>query len=293
MVEHSDTIITGYYDPNRKKYIGYFRDWMIGDRSLQAPDDRGLSWMAGRRSIGRAESDDFHHFPLSRIICEPGPDILGPSDVLYTNCHTFVPGTVNQHLFFPTVWHTENDSTSVFMASSRDGEIIHWIPNNPVLKTAAFMSWDGGCVFACGNLLELPDGTWVLPYQGSNYPHKYPRKGPIKSGSGLAAWKSGRAVGIETEQLGGFTTYAVMAPGIRLMINALSVRGGSVKVEITDLQRKVIPGRSFNDCVPVVGDQPRTLVKWKSGDDMGVSLDTPICLRFQLDQAQLFYIDFE
>ena len=293
VVEHSDTTVTAYYDRKLKKYVGYFRDWMITDRSHAAPDDRGLSWMAGRRCIGRAETEDFRHFPLSEIIFEPGPELLGPSDVLYTNGHTVVPHAPDQHVFFPTVWHQDDDTTSVGIASSRDGKVLHWLPGGPVLGTAPFMQWDGGCVFANGGLMELPDGRWVLPYSGFNFPHKYPRGGPFKYGLGFATWNKGRMVALEARERGQFATFALQAPGTRLRVNALTKRAGSLKVEVTDLERRPIAGRSFGDCAPIIGDQYRTPVTWTGCDNIGVPADTPVCLRFQLEKAQLFFVDFE
>jgi hypothetical protein len=294
VVQHADTINTAYYDVRLRKYVAYFRHWVMPDRSERAPtDDRGLSWMAGRRSIGRSETDDFRRFPLSECILTPGPDLMGPSDTLYTNGHTFVPGAPDQHLFFPTLWHQINDSTSVAVASSLDGKVLHWLPGNPVLTTAPFEQWDGGCLFASGHLLELPDGRWILPYSASNVPHKYPRKGAIQGGLGFATWRKGRLVAVEAVERGQFSTFTLMPPGRRIRLNALTVRGGSIRVEVTDASRNVVPGRSFDDCRPIIGDQYRTLVTWRGGDDLGVPEGTPIGLRFQLDQAKLFFVDFE
>jgi hypothetical protein len=294
VVQHADTINTAYYDARLKKYVAYFRHWVMPDRSPNSPtDDRGLSWMAGRRSIGRSETDDFRRFPVSECILTPGPDIVGPSDTLYTNGHTFVPFAPDQHLFFPTIWHQINDATSVAVASSLDGRVLHWLPGNPVLTTAAYEQWDGGCLFASGHLMELPDGRWILPYSASNVPHKYPRKGAIKGGLGFATWKKGRLVAVEAAERGQFTTFALMPPGRKLRINALTARGGSVLIEVTDASRKPVPGRTFDDCQPIIGDQFRTPVAWKGGDDLGVPDNTPICLRFRLDQAKVFFVDFE
>lgn len=294
VVQHADTINTAYYDPRLRQYVAYFRHWMMPDRSSQAPtDDRGLSWMAGRRSIGRSATDDFRRFPVSECILTPGPDILGPSDTLYTNGHTFVPGAPDQHLFFPTIWHQINDSTSVAVASSLDGKVLHWLPGNPVLTTAPFGQWDGGCLFASGHLLELPNGHWILPYSASNVPHKYPRKGAIQGGLGFATWKKGRLVAVEAVERGQFCTFTLLPPGRKIRINALTARGGSIVVEVVDAARNVVPGRSFENCYPIIGDQYRTLVTWKDGDDLGVPEGTPIGLRFRLDQARLFFVDFE
>ena len=298
VVEHSDTQIRAYYDTRRNRYVGYFRDWRVPERSPRGGDDRGLSWLSGRRSISRAETEDFRKWPMSEIIADPGPDIVNPSEILYTNCHTFVPGAPDQHLFFPSVWSQANDATWVGIASSSDGKVLHWLPGGPILDTAPFGKWDGGCVFPRSELLEFPDGRWVLGYSGVNVPHKYPRKGAIREGLGLATWEKGRMIAVEARDLGQFTTTAIMPPGRKILINALTMRGaGSIRVEVATApdfsQRVTVPGRSFEDCIPINGDAYRTTVKWKDGDDIGVVDGTPISLRFKLEQAQLFFVDFE
>jgi hypothetical protein len=57
----------------------------------------------------------------------------------------------------------------------------------------------------------------------------------------------------------------------------------------------MLPGRSFEVCVPVVGDQRYTVVEWKcdAGSDLGFEKGQPICLRFQTDHAQIFGLEFE
>ena len=50
-----------------------------------------------------------------------------PSEVLYTNCHTTIPGAPDQHLLFPTVWDTTDDATRLEMAVSHDGRVWNWL----------------------------------------------------------------------------------------------------------------------------------------------------------------------
>ncbi len=292
-VEHSDTINTCYYDVRRAKYVAYMRTWVIGDHSQESSlGDHGASWALGRRSIGRAETDDFSRFPLSESILTPGPDNVGPSDSLYTNCHTFVPSAPDQHLFFPTIWHQANDSTDVAVASSLDGKLLHWLPGNPVVSTGPPGEWDGGCVFATGDLLELPDGRWLLPYQGNNVPHKYPRKGGLIRGHGYATWKRGRLIALEATERGQFSTFLFIPPGRKIQVNALTLRGGGIRAEIVDYEGKIVPGRSFEDCPLISGDHYKTPITWNGGDDIGVGEGKPIRIRFQLDQAKLYFLDF-
>jgi len=226
------------------------------------------------------------------VILEPGPE-MPPSDLLYTNCYTTIPGAPDHHLMFPTVWHAAaDDTTSVALASSHDGRLWHFVPGGPVLETAPFGEWDGGCVFANPNLIELPDGAFALPYTGYGFPHKYPR-GQLKYATGYAIWPKGRLVALEALEIGEFATAVFFPPGRKMRINADTRRGGRILVEVTNLGHQTLPGRSFDDCVPIIGDHHRTIVAWKGSDDLGHADGAAIMLRFKLDRARLFGIEFE
>ena len=313
VVEHTDTDVVAYYDTFLKKYVAYVRDWDVGARSQREGlvDDRGLSWIAvGRRSIGRTETDDFRNFPLSDMILTPGPDML-PSDVLYTNCRTTIPGAPDLHLMFPSVWHTANDTTSVILASSSDGKTWHYLPGGPVLETSPFGQWDGGCVFAGPGLVEFSDGTWALRYTGYNVPHKYPRGGLVNKVA-ITTWPHGRMISLEAAQLGQFSTVAIIPPGRKLRLNARTMRGGSIRVEAAHVARSTVDagtfgevnprvlagawsaeGRTFDDSNPIIGDHPSVPVTWRGTDDLGHGDGDPVILRFRLDQAEIFGLEFD
>ena len=66
-----------------------------------------------------------------------------------------------------------------------------WVPGGSVYDTQAYGQWDGGCVFASPNLVELASGDIVLPYVGYPFPHKHPRGQPTYD-SGYLVWTKGR-----------------------------------------------------------------------------------------------------
>jgi len=82
-------------------------------------------------------------------------------------------------------------------------------------------------------------------------------------------------------------------PGPQVRINAVSKRAGSILVAVTRRNGEYLPGRAFEDALPVVGDQHRTPVRWKSGADLGNKDHEPVCLRFRMDRAKLYSLDFE
>lgn len=293
VVEHSDTQVTGYWDRLLRKYVVYTRNYMIAPRSERDPHQGfRVWWESGRRSIGRTESENFRQFPLSEVILEPGPE-MQPSDLLYTNCRTSIPGGPDLHLMFPAVWHAAvDDSTSILLASSTDGRVWNYVPGGPVFGTGGCGEWDGGCVFAHPNLIELPNGDFALPYTGYIFPHKYPR-GQWEYATGYAVWPKGRLIALETDAVGEFATVALMPPGRKLRVNALTKQAGSITVEVADPDRVPIPGRTLSDCDPVVGDHYRKPITWKGQDDLGHPEGSPVVLRFRLDRAKLFELDFE
>ena len=247
VVEYCDTWNTGYFDPVLREYVIYTRQWSIGPRTDRLPPDIRNSWTGiGRRAIGRTASRDFRQFAPSEMILEPTPDML-PSEQLYTNCHTTIPGAPDQHLMFPAIWNASvDDTTRIALASSHDGKVWHWVPGGDILRTGPFGRWDGGCVWATPELIELTNGDWALPYLTHSLPHKYPRGQNVGS-TAYAVWPKGRMIALEAPDHGEFTTITVIAPGKRLKINALTLRAGWIKVEVAGVKWPSL-GRLHSDC---------------------------------------------
>ncbi len=290
VVEVTDTQLTAYYDEQLRKYVAYTRTWAAGPRSPRANLHGKRTWSLGRRSIGRSETSDFREFPLHHTILEPGPRLL-PSQVLYTNGKTTIPGAPDHHLLFPSVWDMAIDRTSIHLATSHDGRLWHFLDGSPVFETGPFGAFDGGVIFAHPNLVELADGRFVLPYTGYNVPHKYPRK-LWKFAPGYAVWEKGRVVALEAPERGDFATVAVMPPGRRLRINALTDRAGSIRVEVADVYGKPLPQRSFQLATPAFGDLHWTPLTWNGQEDLGHEDGSAIMLRFRLDHAKIFGLEF-
>lgn len=293
----ADTLVTGYYDRLLGKYVVYSREWSAVSQT--PPTGADAAQLArryvrsGRRAINRAESADFRNFPVPVSIVEPDP-LVSPSHVLYTNCRTAIPGAPDQHLMFPATWTVgDADVTYLNLYSSHNGQSWSKLSAEPVLTTASFGEWDGGCLFAVPNLLELPGGDYALPYTGWNVPHKYPRARAAKRNVGYALWPKGRLAGIAADEYGEFATVALIPPGSKLRLNAVTERAGSIAVEAADWQGRPIAGRDFASVVPVTGDAWRTPVVWKEHDHIGVGSGEAVILRFRLDRAVLYGLEFE
>jgi hypothetical protein len=292
MVEMSDTSIVGCFDATLKKYVLYTRSYMVPPRAENfPPPQRRWHQFASRRAIARTESDNFREFPLTEIVVENGPD-MSPTDTWYTPCYTTIPEMPEGHLMFPWRYTQASDGAETDLLTSVDGRTWHRMPGSPVFTTSTFGQFDSGCLAAVPNLVELPGGDWGIFYTGYAYPHKYPR-GAFSYDIGMMRWPKGRLIALEAQEEGGFTTLSFVAPGTKLLINAVTRRTGSILIEAADFNGTPIPGHTFEDAIPIIGDQYLKLVAWKGQETLGVREGEPVVLRFRMKCARIFGLQFE
>jgi len=301
MIQHADTVNTCYWDVDLKKYVAYVRAWQVNERVPGLLPDNSDVWIGvGRRSIGRAVSDDFRHFTKAEVVVSTGAD-MPPSHVWYTNGKTTLPDCPDNHVMFPWLWELENDGGSTWLLSSADGWTWSRVPGGPVIEPGPLGGPDGAFVTCSGNLLEYPGDKWGMPFSGTPIPHKYPgrditqRKGlfPGVAGvAGLAMWPKGRLVALQCDDEGQFATVAVVPPGENIRLNASARPTGYIKVAIRLFgSGDDLPGRSFEDTDRMIGDSLAMPVSWK-GETALKHGGKPVILRFQLKQAKLFGIEF-
>lgn len=92
---------------------------------------------------------------------------------------------------------------------------------------------------------------------------------------------------------GEFITKPFTFTGSKLEINYSTSAAGQVRVELLDAESKAIPGFALDDCETIYGDHISRIVKWKSGEDVGVHAGKPVRLRFEMSDADLFSIRFQ
>ena len=276
VIHYSDTTNVVHYDQQLERYVWYAR----------------CNWYYGRRCIGRAETDDFRHWPGPELLLCPGPD-LAPTDDWYTNSKTLYPGTIDHHLMFPALYHHADDTSDLRLYSSPDGLVWTQVPGGPVLEIGAPGSWDEGCVFGGQDLIPLAGDRVALPYSGYLYPHKYPRnRFSFKSQIAYAQWPAGRIGALEAVEEGRFTTLPLVFEGRKLVLNLQTKQAGYVMVEVADREGQPLPGRSFDEADPIIGDHAGREVTWRGEADLRRKPDQPVLLRFRLRAARLFAFEF-
>jgi len=273
VMQTSDTQNIACWDEMLGRYVAYFRTWVLG-----------------RRSIGRAETDDFRCWPLPETFLWPGADV-GPTDTWYCNGKTVCPGAPDHHLLFALRWNVWDDRFFVHMAVSPDGMLWSFPPDAQVITPGERGSWDtGGVVAGCG-MVELPGDRVGVPFIGYAIPHKYPRRRPLGQ-MGWATWQTGRLVALEAPERGEFTTFPVKFKGAALHVNARTQHAGGIRIELIGGDGKPMPGRTLDDCDLINGDYLDLPVTWRGESSIPRKEDEPVSLRVRMASAQLFSLKF-
>lgn len=273
LVQTSDTHNICAYDSNLGKYVAYVRTWYMG-----------------RRSIGRSESGDFRDFSFPEEVFWPDA-MQKPYDLWYANAKTLMPGTTDYHLMFPMRWSLIDDHFEFCLASSPDNIVWGWVPGGPVCVPGPAGAWDGGVIAPGYGLVQLPERRTGMLVQGSPVPHKHPRRPPLGA-IGWAWWPQERLVGLYAATEGAFALYPLLFQGRMVHLNYQTAPAGYILVEAFGPGGDVLPGRGFEDCDPISGDDIDRVVSWRGETDLGHPEGAPVTLRFRLRTAELYAVRF-
>ena len=84
-----------------------------------------------------------------------------------------------------------------------------------------------------------------------------------------AIWPKGRLVALEAPVEGSFRTFPLETEKRTIHLNFKTPPGGYVQVQVTDRRYQPLPGRSFDDCDWLIGDQIDRQVSWNGETDLG------------------------
>ncbi|MDA1018484.1 MAG: hypothetical protein O3A00_29010 [Planctomycetota bacterium] len=100
-------------------------------------------------------------------------------------------------------------------------------------------------------------------------------------------------VSVRADSQGGeMHTRPLVFSGKRLEMNFSTSAAGSIQVEIQDALGKPIPGFALEDCPEIYGDRIQQEVAWKQGSDVSQLAGQPVRLRFVMNDADLYAIQF-
>ena len=291
-----DTQNIAFWDPVRRHYWAYIRDFHSGVRDIRV-----------------ATSPDF--------LAWSEPELLryvdSPDEPLYTN--QVIPYPRAPHLFvgFPAryierPWSPSFDSlpdpahrrrrmafsprygtalTDGLFMTSRDGRTFRrWGEAFIRPGIERRHNWVYGDCYQNWGLVETAAGPFAPPelsfYVGENH------------------WKTANRLRRHTLRVDGFVslhaplkggevvTKPLVFAGSALTLNFSTSAAGSIRIEVQDGDGHAAPGYALADCDEVFGDSLERTVTWKGRSDLGPLAGRPVRLRLELKDADLFALQF-
>ncbi len=293
-----DTQNNAFWDPLRKHYWCYIREFHDGIRDIRA-----------------STSPDFRTWTVPEPLQFPG----APDEPLYTN--QVQPYYRAPHLFlgFPTRYVERTFSQAAMQAlpdpehrrrrmkfhprfgtavtdalfmTSRDGRTFHrwdeaFLRPGPQRRN----NWVYGDCYPGLGLLETPGDDSTAPPQLAFYVGEDHWKGPIRIRR--YTLRIDGFVSLHARQKSGqCTTRPLLFQGKRLTLNFATSAAGSIRVELQDRDGKPWPSFALADCDELFGDTPDRTVTWKENADVGSLAGKPIRLRVVLSDADLYSLQF-
>lgn len=298
-----------FWDSVAGKYRAYFRTFTGGVTT-------GKVWKpSGYRAVRTASSGDFLEWGDEADLTY----LDSPVEHLYTN--QVGPYVRAPHLLigFPTRYVERGWSESMRALPERDLREQRAAANlryGTALTEGLLMASRDGVHFERWNEAFLrpgPErpGTWL-------YGHQYIAWHAVQTPSSLpgapdelslyaseGSWHGpGNAIRRYTLRLDGFVsvnagweggelvTRPLTFDGSRLTMNFATSAAGRIRVELQAADGQPLPGFTLEDCEEVFGDATERTVAWKSGSDVSRLAGTPVRLRFELQDADLYSFRF-
>lgn len=238
----------------------------------------------GVRDIMTATSTDFVHW-TEPVYLDYG---TAPKEHLYTNAIGLYARAPHLFLGFPTRFQPKHEQVEPILMTSRDGRHFHRWPE-PLIPITAPQDRDGNrSNYMTWGLLQLPGQDREL----SVYATEAYYAGP---GSRVRrfTFRTDGFVSAHAGMTGGeLLTRPLRFAGRELEINYRTGSAGSIRVEIQGADGKPLPGFAAADCRAIAGDKIAQIVSWSGGSDVTKLAGQPVRLRFVLQDADLFAIQF-
>lgn len=263
-----DSQNVSFWSESEGKYVAYLRTFTAGVSTA-------TEWrLDGLRSVSRSTSEDFLHWS------EPKPlNPNFPGEHIYTTLTHPYYRAPHIYIALPTRFHPERGNSTDIMFMTARGDV----PYDRTFREAFIRPgldparWGNRSNYAALNV--VPTG----PDEMSIYTTPF-RRFTLRT-DGFASVHGGA-------DSGELLTKTFTFDGVELALNFSTSAGGSVKVEVQDPDGKPIRGFALADQLPLVGDSTDRAVVWKNNPSLGSLAGQSVRLRFVLQEADVFALQF-
>lgn len=280
-------------DFNREKYVIECNDVLsVGWDDNKEQYIAGYKIHKGKESIrtqGFAHSKDGLNWSYSGIVFEP--DSQDPPDLQF---YGFTPFSY-KGIYLGFLWRFRNDKKNqtmdVELVYSRDGNDWERIDRKPVIPKGNIGDFDSHMIMGISSNILVLDEEVRVYYVGWNEKHWDFRETPNRRNcTGIAKFEPDRFMAIKAEKDGIIITKLLNADQGVLSINARTEESGEIRAALLDKDGKIINGFSYEECVPMNGDNSDFKLIWNGKTTSDANEDYAV--GFQINGASLFSMQY-
>lgn len=270
-------------------YVCYFRTWSQGE-------------FAGFRSVSRATSADFLNWTEPEAMDFGGT----PMEHLYTNqtlpyfraphlyialAARFMPGrrvaSPEEAATYGVEAAYSGDCSDAVLLTSRGGNRYdRTFMEGYIRPGIGIENWTSRTNYPAHGIVSTGENE-ISCYVQHRYgqPDQYLMRYTLRT-DGFAS--------VSAPYAGGeFVTKSLTFAGSALLLNFATSAAGGVKVEIQDAGGQPLPGFALDDCTELIGNFIERRVSWGGNTDLAGLAGTPVRLRFELKDADVYALRFE
>jgi hypothetical protein len=256
-----DSQNVAFWSESEGCYACYYRTW-------SAPQ-------SGLRTISRTLSSDFVHWSPATPM---EANVAG--EHLYTNnTHPYYRAP-HIYIALPTRFFPQRgDSTDIMLMTSRGGDRYDRLFMEAFIRPGLGAArWGNRSNYAALNVVPTGPAEMSVYHAPDGQRYTLRTDGFVSVNAGYAG--------------GQMATRVLRFSGRKLVLNYSTSAAGSVRVEVQSPDGQAVPRYSLPDCRPLVGDEIEGLVRWRHGAGLGDLAGKPVRLRFVLQDADLYSIQF-
>jgi hypothetical protein len=253
-----DSQNVSFWSESEGLYLCYFRHFL--DKKL--------------RSVCRTTSKDFLNWS------EPVPMKPNfPGEHLYTTLTHPYFRAPHLYIALPTRFHPDRgESTDIlFMTARGDAPFDRTFREAFIRPGLDPLRWGNRSNYAALNV--VPTGTAEMSI------YTTPFRRLVLRTDGFASVHAGA-------DTGELLLHPLNFFGRTFKINYATSAGGSIRIEIQDLDGRALPGYTLADAKTLVGDVIEQTVTWAKGGDVSSLIGQPVRLRFVMQEVDLFSMQF-
>ena len=253
-----DSQNVAFWSESEGRYVCYFRHFL--DKKL--------------RSVCRTTSLDFTHWT------EPVPLRPNfPDEHLYTTLTQPYFRAPHIYIATPTRFHpSRGESTDILFMTARGD-----VPYDRTFREAFIRPgrdparWENRSNYAAWNIVPTHSSEMSI--------YTTPFRRFTLRFDGFASVHAGA-------DPGELVTLPLRFSGKELVINYATSAGGSVRIELQDADGQPLPRFGMSDCRNLVGDSIEQPVSWTTGSDLSALAGKTVRLRFSMQEADVFALQF-